>query len=430
MSNIQPAYTKILAQDDSTTVTGHYLGGNLANIEYIAVRQVGYLGLTSVTTCLACASNWRCFSTNALLVGDRTGGKYLLVSITDTAIRRKRVVVYKLVPQNNTWVHLTVADWFSYFKGMYRFKKWGPGVIDGTRLVATGYFDAMDSSIHIEDYPRTVVVDLENLDSESTDQTNSQTTREATKPMTEGKSTNEQFNEDSTMQADGSKSKNDKYTLLELQKHTDRVKVSRNGDIAVTVKRFGDITDSSTGAVVHIYKTDASEDPFYCRVQSFNIELSSRSRNSIAVNENGSIIVIGLPSSGTDGHGKVTLWHRCPGSARWKEWEFLDNGGKLSFGRNVSFTNKGILQVEYDCGYAYFDVQSGRTAIQLSADEPKEQPASDEFLDALKKKKEERVRLHQEGENMINLQRVRNTELEQEIDLLNNLIELYSKKKP
>ena len=58
------------------------------------------------------------------------------------------------------------------------------------------------------------------------------------------------------------------------------------------------------------------------------------------------------------------------------------------------------------------------------------EPASDEFLDALKKKKDETVKLHQEGENMINLQRVRNTELEQEIDMLNNLIELYSKKKP
>ena len=81
-------------------------------------------------------------------------------------------------------------------------------------------------------------------------------------------------------------------------------------------------------------------------------------------------------------------------------------------------------------GGCQFDVQSGRTAIQLSEDEPKEQPASDEFLDALKKKKEDTVKLHQEGENMINLQRVRNTELEQEIDLLNNLIELYSKKKP
>ena len=639
MSNIQPAYTKILAQDDSTSVTGH-----LANIEYIAVRQVGYLGLTSVTTCLACASNWRGFSTNALLVGDKTGGKYLLVSITDTAIDRERVVVYKLVPQNNTWVHLTIADWFSDFKGVYRFKKWVLGVNDGSRLVATGQFDAMDSSIHIEDYPRTVVVDLENSDSESTDQTNSQTTGEATKPTTEGTSTNEQFNEDSTMQTDKSKStnslnstkgnktmsnlqpnqikfvNNDKdtivskdktvtvkfqkavltisedyvvranvytrhpangtwvfmqtllevpavnafhgysgavsddgstiaiglpfnhrhhrsgrvgiyhrapgsinwepshsivppdrcwkmfgkvvgffsndvirieyndgfqdfpvfpptipsvwvtsewlklsyetpcestkptikgtimneqfnedstmqadkskstnggYTLLELQKHADRVKVSRNGDIAVTVvKRLSHINGSSTRVVVDIFEIDAGEDGFYRQVQGFSFELTSRSRNSIAVNEDGSIIAIGLPSHGTNGHGEVRIWCRTPGSVGWKAWGVLDNGGKKIFGRNVGFDRKGVLQVEYDIGYAYFDALSG-----LPLNDTQQQTDSDEFLEALKKKKEETSKLHKEGEEKIILLKVKSTELEQEIDLLNNLIELYSKKK-
>ena len=47
----------------------------------------------------------------------------------------------------------------------------------------------------------------------------------------------EQFNEDSTMQADKSKTANGKYTLPELQRHPDLVKVSEDRKIAVTVKR-------------------------------------------------------------------------------------------------------------------------------------------------------------------------------------------------
>lgn len=66
----------------------------------------------------------------------------------------------------------------------------------------------------------------------------------------------------------------------------------------------------------------------------------------------------------------------------------------------------------------------------LPLNDTQQQPDSDEFLEALKKKKEETSKLHKEGEEKIILLKVKNTELEQEIDLLNNLIELYSKKKP
>lgn len=252
---------------------------------------------------------------------------------------------------------------------------------------------------------------------------------ESTKPTIKGTIMNEQFNQETVMQADKSKSTNGLYTLLELQKHTDRFKVSEDRKIAVTVKReFSDKTNLSTRAHVSIYGQSIVHGDEFIVLQDFDFELNSRSRYSLDVNEDGSIIAIGLPSQ-KDGYGEVRIWWRSPGSVGWKTWGAICTDGPRSFGKVVRFTPPGLLQVEHDRGYSYFDALSGRAVMQPS-DNTKEQPTSDEFLEALKKKKEETVMLHQEGEKMINLQRVRNTELEQEIDLLNNLIELYSKKKP
>lgn len=56
---------------------------------------------------------------------------------------------------------------------------------------------------------------------------------------------------------DISKPANSKHTLLDLQKKTDRINVSRDGKIAVTVKReLSVITSTPTRAVVDILNSN------------------------------------------------------------------------------------------------------------------------------------------------------------------------------